>query len=242
VRLQAVAEGGAVPGWAASLPLLFKQLDAEGSGEVRLDSLLREEQERPEAIWWRLVFSGPAPHLRLLGPVRIATTVRGDAAGITSMRMALGGGSPTAGSQPERVTAFQIKTLGLDAETLRMRDLAKKYELPILAIEDIHKLFRQVDSDGSGVIEQKEFGVLLLQLYGAACPSDVPASRLRFYWQQANPDGSAEIDFEEFIVWFTRYASDINPRYAQSSKMGGMLATGTPRSRGVGDSDVGKES
>lgn len=75
----------------------------------------------------------------------------------------------------------------------------------------MHRLFSNATSDGK-VIVQSEFTSMLLKLYGTEDLSEVPPQRLRFFWQQADQDGSGEIDFEEFIMWYDRYSEEILSR------------------------------
>merc|ERR1740117_1945175 len=86
-----------------------------------------------------------------------------------------------------------------------LRELAQKHELPVNTLEQIHDQFHVVDADQSGSIEEEEFDELVLKLHGAKERSDVPNGRMKFFWQQADRDGSGEIDFEEFIQWFSKY-------------------------------------
>lgn len=75
----------------------------------------------------------------------------------------------------------------------------------------MHRLFSNATSDGK-VIVQSEFTSMLLKLYGTEDLSEVPPQRLHFFWQQADQDGSGEIDFEEFIMWYDRYSEEILSR------------------------------
>lgn len=101
--------------------------------------------------------------------------------------------------------AFDMKRLHITANQIMLRELAQKHELPVSVLEDIYAQFIQVDVDSSGSIEQEEFVRLILKLHGAKNANDVPAGRMRFFWQQADRDGSGEIDFEEFLLWFSKY-------------------------------------
>merc|ERR1712151_1076388 len=111
------------------------------------------------------------------------------------------------------VSAFDTKCLNLNSDDVYIRRLSRKHNMQVSNVEAVHKYFQTVDTDKSGYIEEPEFNTLLLALHGAKDPSEVPNSRLKFFWQQADSDGDGAIDFEEFLVWFNRYfGSDVDSR------------------------------
>merc|ERR1712060_905707 len=93
----------------------------------------------------------------------------------------------------------------------------------ILVLDDIHKRFHDLDRDDSGVIDHDEFEQLILQLHGCHDPSDMPKARLQFFWQQADIDGSGEIDFEEFIMWFKCYKQEMEIKSSSFKSKGTSL-------------------
>jgi len=75
--------------------------------------------------------------------------------------------------------------------------------------EACQQLFKEIDRDGSGVIDEAELALLLRRL-GAPIPAEEVATALRIF----DKDGSGGIDFEEFwdalhTTWFTVTAGDL---------------------------------
>jgi Ca2+-binding EF-hand superfamily protein len=77
--------------------------------------------------------------------------------------------------------------------------------VPLNEVEDIHKVFRKYDTDGSGAIEYEEFQELMFQLLGVTERNDYPMERMKQFWQAIDLDGGGEVDFEEFLIWFRKY-------------------------------------
>lgn len=192
---------------------LFESLDVDMSGTVGLDDLQRKDHRMPEATYWKLSVTnnwGSTLTTAIAAPLTLMTVVDEQIGGVSNL---MGRLSVSANHRDETdlTTAFQLETLEVSSDTIMLRNLATEYNLPLNTIEDIYSKFGQVDSDGSGKIERPEFDSMILRLHGAKEASDMPQGRLKFFWQQADKDGSGCIDFEEFLLWFCRYfATDDN--------------------------------
>lgn len=196
-----------LPTWCLDVSKLFSELDYQNCGNVSLEDLERTPSGPPEAAWWQLSFEsnwGSTKKLQVMSPLRVYTLKKVKLGGFTQQKSSIMGGD-------RLVKAFDLAILGVSAESVQLRRLAKKYGLSILDIEHMHGLF-QAATQGEAAIAHEDFDRLLLKLHGTDDLSDVPTQRLRFFWQQADMDCSGEIDFEEFIMWYDRYGEEISSR------------------------------
>lgn len=159
----------------------------------------------PVALYWKLQFSnnwGSTVHLAVCSPLKIYTSV-------SETEEGLGFDNELLRSKPtyDLTRAFDLKTLDVSDHQIMLRQLAQKHDMPVNTLEEIYHRFCEVDSDNSGVIEKDEFYLLVLKLHGARDCMDVPRSRLKFFWQEADRNGNGEIDFDEFLDWFWSYFS-----------------------------------
>lgn len=203
-----------LPSWCQEAQRLCDELDPAKSGVVTLASILEPAQPPPEACYWKLTIVnnwGSTKRLQVMSPLRLTTLIQVQTGGLSRMRASFIDHQAGHLAGDSLIRAFDLETLGVDSEAVQLRRLAKKYSISILDIEDMHRLFSNATSDGK-VIVQSEFTSMLLKLYGTEDLSEVPAQRLRFFWQQADQDGSGEIDFEEFIMWYDRYSEEILSR------------------------------
>lgn len=203
-----------IPSWCEEAQKLAEELDATKSGMVSLASVLEPAQPPPEACYWKLTIVnnwGSTKRLQVMSPLRLTTLIQVQTGGLSRMRASFIEHQAGKLAGDSLIRAFDLETLGVDSEAVQLRRLAKKFGISILDIEDMHRLFSNATSDGK-VIVQSEFTSMLLKLYGTEDLSEVPPQRLRFFWQQADQDGSGEIDFEEFIMWYDRYSEEILSR------------------------------
>lgn len=72
-------------------------------------------------------------------------------------------------------------------------------------VEKYKQIFASFDKDGSGTIDPAEFEELLYQC--TKVPSDIglPAARMKNLWRDADEDGNQEINFEEFLTFYSKY-------------------------------------
>jgi len=220
-----------MPAWCTEVGKLFEELDERQTGHVSLESLEHVPVNPPQAAWWKLHIVnnwGSSKKLQVVGPVRLFTSVEVQLGGVSQMRVAFVNQKAKVIQSDNLIQAFDIETLGVDPVSVHLRRLAKKYNISILDIEDMHKMFTassEVTQDGA-TINKGAFQELLLRMHGTEDLSDVPSQRLRFFWQQADMDGSGAIDFEEFIMWYDRYGVEINNRRKPLRASAGLKRAG----------------
>jgi hypothetical protein len=97
-----------------------------------------------------------------------------------------------------------------------MRMIARKNDIPLLQAEEIWKTFQRFDVDERGSLSYPDFAqvvramavrrdvaVSVLPIGGAAhAVENVPESRIRHLWHDVDSDGSGQVEFEEFLLWF----------------------------------------
>lgn len=189
------------------LQRVFRETDLTGTGMIALDDLLCEgEPRQPMATWWRLLIVenwGSPASVMLSAPVRMFSTVKRGAGKDYEIRRSHR--DAQARFLEELVTAFHPDKLQLTPEVRMLRRVAQEYEVPLNEVEDIYHQFNRHDSDHNGALDRSEFEALLLVLHGVKDKADVPRSRFEFFWRQADQDSSGAVDFEEFLVWYTRH-------------------------------------
>merc|ERR1719399_1642945 len=98
-----------------------------------------------------------------------------------------------------KVHMFKDTSIGKES---MFRALAKKYDVDVNEVENIHKIFRRYDEDDSGEIEYPEFCEMMQAFLHAPHMDDVPDKLMRRFWQAIDVDGSNCIEFEEFLLWY----------------------------------------
>eukprot|EP00929_Paragymnodinium_shiwhaense_P059009 TRINITY_DN29541_c0_g1_i1.p1 TRINITY_DN29541_c0_g1~~TRINITY_DN29541_c0_g1_i1.p1 ORF type:complete len:736 (+),score=178.16 TRINITY_DN29541_c0_g1_i1:128-2335(+) len=91
-----------------------------------------------------------------------------------------------------------------DAKERSLRKLARQHRLNLPDVEIVKKVFASFDVDGSGHIEEEEFKKLLFTLLNVQDASHMPGKKLQRFWRELDEDGSGEVTFEEFLVWYYR--------------------------------------
>jgi len=59
--------------------------------------------------------------------------------------------------------------------------------------------------DKSGEIEYDEFKKLLCSLLKVPVHLELPQSRVRQFWTETDLDGGGSIEFEEFLIFYTKF-------------------------------------
>lgn len=184
---------------------IFDCFDLHENGTICLDDLLLKETKVPSGAWWRLWFVnnwGSFSTVCLCAPLTFrAVTVVKDPIKERGITQAI----KERTAEEDLSKAFCLRQLGVTAHQEMLRTEAKKHQMPLQTVEDVHHRFVQVDINGDGTIDKDEFEQLMLKVHGAKDSSDIPNARLRFFWQNADRDGNGEIDFGEFLTWASMY-------------------------------------
>lgn len=93
----------------------------------------------------------------------------------------------------------------VDAKEQRLRKLSKQVNMPVSEIDTYKRHFDSFDTDGNGMMDRTEFYDMLLKCLKVPKNIGLPAGRVQSLWAAADSDGSGEIDFSEFIVFFSKY-------------------------------------
>jgi Ca2+-binding EF-hand superfamily protein len=185
---------------------IFRELDVNGSGEITLDDLLMEHDagpKRPTSSWWRMLIVdnwGSPNSVMLFPPLRIYSAASNEAEDEHVIK-----------DEWQEQTLFMEGMVEAHAQyfhstpqTRWARRLANQYDVPYDEVQEIYSQFQKNDIDSSGHIERNEFEQIVMDLYELGGRGELPASRLEFFWRQADDDDSGEIDFEEFVLWYAR--------------------------------------
>eukprot|EP00440_Ansanella_granifera_P055467 gb/GFBE01060129.1/.p1 GENE.gb/GFBE01060129.1/~~gb/GFBE01060129.1/.p1 ORF type:complete len:360 (+),score=65.15 gb/GFBE01060129.1/:1-1080(+) len=100
------------------------------------------------------------------------------------------------------------ESMTISSEERAFRDLCRKHNMSVLQVEKYKRNFDSFDADGSGNVDESEFGQLLRKCAKVRADVEIPAARFKQLWKEADSDGSGEIDFEEFLVFFNKYFDD----------------------------------
>jgi len=219
---------------ACNLNMVFRDLDADTAGFIRVKELLSADAKPPLAQWWRLLMLdnwGSANNIALGTPVKLFSPEIQ-----TSRRTS----SFYARRRPPSLLGESLAPLETDAPTSatpdaqNLRHLAFEHNMRYAEVEEVHNLFQRIDADGSGSICRGEFEQLIVKLYNLSDASDLPSSRSDYFWKQADKDGSGSIDFAEFLSWHILMANP-PPRSAPYVEMAGKTLTGSMKSSfGIG--------
>jgi Ca2+-binding EF-hand superfamily protein len=98
-----------------------------------------------------------------------------------------------------------VEGFHLDAKEQALRKLARKLGVSATEIDVYKRHFDTFDADSSGSIDAEEFEEVLYMCGNVPRHIGLPTSRINQLWMAADTDGSGEIDFEEFVVFFRKY-------------------------------------
>eukprot|EP00913_Durusdinium_trenchii_P002637 g2442.t1 len=91
-----------------------------------------------------------------------------------------------------------------------MRELARKFNLPLDQVERCYKTFLNSDSNRTdlppgrkqnGFIEEAEFRNCVAVLWNCDM-EDIPATRFRQFWLEADKARLGKLSFEVFLIWY----------------------------------------
>ncbi|OLP84983.1 Caltractin ICL1a [Symbiodinium microadriaticum] len=102
---------------------------------------------------------------------------------------------------------FSESLLLSDSER-EIRELAKTYGLDVHIVDKAKEYFDAADTDGSGHIQFEEFAVVLPKMLKLPEGSELPASRIRFFWMEADVNRDKNIAFTEFLSWWLKHLTN----------------------------------
>lgn len=88
-----------------------------------------------------------------------------------------------------------------DPQERYMRELARKFNLPLDQVEKCYKTFMSSDSNRNGFIEEGEFRSCVANLWNCDM-EDIPATRFRQFWLEADKGRLGKLSFEVFLIWY----------------------------------------
>jgi Ca2+-binding EF-hand superfamily protein len=95
--------------------------------------------------------------------------------------------------------------LTLDAEELELRRMSRELDVPPSEIDTYKRHFDSFDTDGNGTMDRTEFYDMMVKCLKVPKHIGLPTNRVQQLWSAADSDGSGEINFAEFVVFFSKY-------------------------------------
>lgn len=92
-----------------------------------------------------------------------------------------------------------------------IRAIAEKFNLRVVEVGVIHKMFEKYDTDKSGEIDYNEFEAMMRNVIGVSDATDLPKDRMSRFWNEMDIDGNGTVDFDEFTTWYLKYFTSKNP-------------------------------
>lgn len=92
----------------------------------------------------------------------------------------------------------------VDPTEKQMRQISRSTGIPLPDVERIKRVFDKFDTDGSGTIDEFEFGNVIATLEKVPNGLDISKPQLRRLWREVDTDFNREINFTEFLVWYMR--------------------------------------
>jgi len=183
---------------------IFRDLDVDHEGYIKLEWLFSSTVRLPVATFWRLLILdtwGSPCSVVLNFPLRLFST---ETAKATAQTFGHRARTEQSKFMEEMVSAWRPEVMHMSQEQRLIRRMAHEYEVSTEEVEEVYKEFKKFDQDRSETITRPEFEELIKQLHGVHEKSELPKSRLDFFWHQADEDGDGCIDFEEFLVWYSK--------------------------------------
>jgi len=96
---------------------------------------------------------------------------------------------------------FTEEWLVADEQERQLRHFVRENGLCILDIDSVKTIFSKLDINCDGGLCWDEFcqGIRMLK---NAKVTDIPMSTMKRYWQEVDTDGSGDVTFEEFALWY----------------------------------------
>jgi hypothetical protein len=100
---------------------------------------------------------------------------------------------------------YFCEDVSLDEPRRRLRSVARQFSMHPDDVDTYNQKFTRFDTDGNGTIDRQEFEKLLYQCTKVPEEFGLPAARIEHFWQCADEDGSQQIEFDEFLKFYTTY-------------------------------------
>jgi len=116
---------------------------------------------------------------------------------------------------------YFCEDVSLDKEGKELRSMARKHSLHHTKVENYKSMFNRFDKDRNGIIDGTEFEDLLCTCIKAPSSIGLPAARVKHLWRIADEDGDHEIDFEEFLTFYSKYLGMESTGFEDFYRFGG---------------------
>lgn len=93
----------------------------------------------------------------------------------------------------------------LTEEQRSLRKMAKQFNVSADYVENIKRCFDFYDKDKSEEIDLDEFKHVLYKALKVPSHLELPSSRIQYFWQELDTDGSGKAAFDEFFSWWIKY-------------------------------------
>jgi hypothetical protein len=100
---------------------------------------------------------------------------------------------------------YFCEDVSLDRPRRKLRSIARQYSMNHGDVEKYKQMFNSFDTDGNGTIDREEFEKLLHQCTRIPDDMKLPAARLKHFWNVADDDGDGDVQFDEFLTFYTTY-------------------------------------
>lgn len=88
------------------------------------------------------------------------------------------------------------------AEERDFRRFARDMGVELLDLDEVRRLFKSFDTDGTGDLDREEFTQAIISIYNIRNRADVSATRFQRMWREADLNFNGVIDFKEFFTWY----------------------------------------
>jgi len=98
-----------------------------------------------------------------------------------------------------------LEYMNLTKEEIEVRRVGQEMGVAICDMEYYKQMYDKFDTNGSGLIDYDEFGDLLKSLMKVDPTIGLPETRIAHFWQEADVDGSGEVDLQEFVSFYIKH-------------------------------------
>jgi Ca2+-binding EF-hand superfamily protein len=101
--------------------------------------------------------------------------------------------------------AFTEEVLVPDEKDRRLRHIARELGIALTVVERIRAVYDKFDTNHSGWIDREEFSKVMTTLLKVKTTDGISTKALDRYWHEVDVNFSGNVDFEEFLHWYTMY-------------------------------------